>query len=154
MLIASVQAPIFLSGGSDALEIIVKPSSLSQWLALLLFLFSWFFCFVFPKSRYKGHVGFKIVLTFIALNIFIVSGHNFRYSGKQHALIDRRFFIPSQTVAINPTTFIENGRIEKTMFSVSAYSGDAKLLGIWLGLPPWRLNEAKVLSVFHDLGFE
>lgn len=154
VLIASVQVPIFLAGGSDALEIIVKPSNFSQWLALALFLFSWLLCFMLPKLKQKGHIGLKIALTFITLSIFLMSGHNFRYSGKQHALIDSWFFISMQTVAINPTTYIEDGYVEKTVFSVNAYSGDTKLLNIWLGLPPWRLNENKVSSVFHDLGFE
>jgi len=154
LLIASVQVPIFFAGGSDALEVIVKPSNSSQWLALALFLSSWLLCFVLPKLKQKGHIGLKIVLTFITLSIFLMSGHNFRYSGKQHALIDSWFFIPMQTVAINPTTYIENSHLEKTMFSVNAYSGDTKLLSIWLGLPPWRLSENKVSSVFHDLGFE
>lgn len=154
VLIASVQVPIFLAGGSDSLEIIVKPSNFSQWLALALFLFSWLLCFVLPKLKHKGHAGLKIALTFITLSIFLMSGHNFRYSGKQHTLIDSWFFISVQSVAINPITYIENGHIEKTVFSVNAYSGDTKLLSIWLGLPPWRLNENKVSSVFHDLGFK
>ena len=154
ILISSLQVPIFLSSGSDSLETIIKTSSFSQWLALALFLLCWFFCFVFPKLKHKGYIGVKVILTFIALSMFVMSGHNFRYSGKQHALIDSWFFIPVQTLDINPTTYIENSRVGKTVYSVDAYSNDAKLLSVWLGLPPWRLNENKVLRVFYDLGFE
>ncbi len=59
-----------------------------------------------------------------------------------------------QTVAINSTTHVENGRVEKTVFSITPYSIDNKLLNIWLGLSSWRSNENKVSSVFHDLGIE
>jgi hypothetical protein len=154
MLIASVQIPIFLTAGSDALEVIVKTSNISQWLALALFLISWFVCFVLPKLKHKGDIRVKVALILITLSIFFMSGHNFRYSGKQHELVDRWFFIPMQTVSINPMTSIENGNIKDSLFSVMAYSGDTKLLSVWLGLPPWRLDEAEISSVLIDLGFE
>lgn len=154
MLVASVQVPIFLTGGSDSLEVVVKTSNFSQWLALVIFLFCWFVCFLMPQLKHKGNLGLKVVLTFITLSIFLMSGHNFKYSGKHHALVDRIFFIPIQTLAINPITYIENGRIEKTMLSINAYSDETKLVSVWLGLPPWNLNENKVESIFHNLGFK
>ena len=153
-LIASVQIPIFLTGGSDALEVIVKTSNVSQWVALALFLLSWLLCFVLPKLKHKGDIRVKVVLIAITLSIFCMSGHNFRYSGKHHQLVDSYFFIPMQTVSVNPAPTIENSFVETTALSVSAYSGDTKLLSIWLGLPPWRLNERKVLAVLHGFAFE
>lgn len=159
LLVSVMQMPILLAGGSDSLERIITVSPLAQWLALVVLLFCGFVCFVLPSLKQKLSLMAKIGGMALAVFVFLLSGHNFRYSGRQHALIDSWFFIPVQRVSIDPTRHIKNARFKHSPFLVTAYGGDnhtedGKLLTIFLGFPPWNLNKSEVEQVLSDLGFE
>ncbi|BCD96232.1 hypothetical protein MARGE09_P0431 [Marinagarivorans cellulosilyticus] len=81
-----------------------------------------------------------------------MAGHSFRYSGKQHALMDSWLLIPLQTHPVNPVTYIENGRVESGIFFTSLYINEERVMQVFNGFPPWQLNTEKMVEVLVNLG--
>ena len=154
LLTSAMQLPLLTNKGSGSLEVIVQAPYFTQWLACGLLLLCLLVCFIIPASRNNLPAFVKIGLTLFAVGTFLMAGHSFRYSGKQHALIDSWLLIPVQTTAINPVTYIENGRVESGIFFTALYSDEKTVMKVFNGFPPWRLDNDKIIEVLVGLGAE
>jgi len=103
LLFVAMNTQFIVAGGSDSLEVVVKPSALSQWVTLTLFFCSYFF-FILRKTRLsplQKNINIILVLFFFAL--LMLNSHFFRISGRENKLVDSWFFIPTQSISFHPS---------------------------------------------------
>lgn len=154
VLILAIQNPLLLAGGSDTGEVIVAPDKISQWLALLLFVLM----ALFPISRIplnKRHaITLKAALLAFSALLLLVSGHTYRYSDRSHALIDTWYFIPLQTLEIDPNQYLENARYSSGAFFLYV-SAEGKTRQLILSGPrPFGISRHDAINLLQNFGFQ
>jgi len=140
LLLLSVQDPVFLAGGSDSLDISIVPNPLSQWFALILFIMSIIHIFIVKYGSKPLGIVVKTFILFFATIIFLISGHTYTISGKQHAFIDQWFHIPVQRLEINPTGSIEQFAYKDNSIFICIYDKDEIKQRIVLGPLIWGIQ--------------
>ncbi|MBU6951276.1 hypothetical protein [Hahella sp. HN01] len=150
--ILAIRDPVFLAGGSDALDVVVTPKPITQWISVSLFCMA-FFYLVFSKPALSIWGKFvKVGLGATSLMLLVSSGHTYTISGKAHALIDQWYGVSVQSLGFNPTEGVQGIRYENGgLFVYLLKEGEVKqtiLTGpIW-----WGLNEETVLSALEHSG--
>ena len=151
LLILGTQDPFILAGGSELLELTAIPSKNSQWAALLLFFIVSVLSILIPfkKNLLNTCITFGVFTTLIFL--LAVSGHSYTYSGRQHALIDRWYFIDLQNLHVNPNNFLNNGEYTDNKWYVSVYE-DGQIKQRIITWPFfWGLDKDHVLEILKGM---
>lgn len=147
-------SPLIFHRGSNSLEVVAKIDLYLQCMAFSLFLTLWAICYILPFTKKKLHSALKIFLTLSSLTAFIMSGHHFRYSGKENAVLDKWFIFSLQKIHIDPNSYIDDGQVKRGNFSIKIYDGDTPLMTVFLGLPPLHLSSEEIIGILEDLGFK
>jgi hypothetical protein len=153
-LITYMQDPFILAGGSDVNEVTISPDMVTQWLALFLFsILALIPVRVIPLEK-RITVPLKASLLFISFILLLASGHTYRYSGRLHALVDSWYFIPLQTLEIDPNNFIASARYRTNPIFVYVYAEDQARQIILSGPGPFGINQSKIVEHLKSFGFK
>ena len=152
LLILNIQDPFFLAGGSDSLELTAAPSAISQWVALLLFFIISTLYILIPSKKNRFVSCFKSGALIVSVFLLIISGHSYTYSGRQHALIDSWYFMPLQTLSVNPQNFLNNGEYMDNQWYVSLYENGQVKQRIITWPFFWGINKSHVIDILKHVG--
>lgn len=154
VLIFAMQNSFLLAGGSEAGETIVAPGKISQWLALFLFAL----LALFPASKIplvKRHaVTLKATLLAVSTVLLLASGHTYRYSDRAHAFIDTWYFVPLQTLEIDPTQYLENAQYHSGPSFLSISTDGHTRQRILTRLGPFGIDEKETIDLLQNFGFQ
>jgi hypothetical protein len=153
-LITYMQDPFILAGGSDVNEVTISPDTVTQWLALFLFsILALIPVRLIPLEK-RITPPLKAFLLFISFIFLLASGHTYRYSGHSHALVDSWYFIPLQTLEIDPNNFIAAARYRTDPIFVYVYVEDQMRQIILSGPGPFGIHQSKIVEHLKSFGFE
>jgi len=153
LMVLSIRDSVFLSGGSDALDIVTLPEPASQAIALGLFFFSIVHMSVKYPNKHLGNI-LKLFFFVPAFIIMLASGHTYTISGKQHAIIDQWFHVPLQKLEFDPTKSIERYKYTYSDFFITIYDGNVIKQKIFKGPLLWGIKGDKIIASLENFGIE
>jgi len=151
LMVLSIRDPVFLSAGSDALDIVILPEPASQLIALVLFFFSIAHMSVKYPNKHLGNI-LKLFFFVPAFIIMLASGHTHTISGKQHAIIDQWFHLPLQKLEFDPSKSIERYKYTYSDFFITIYDGNVIKQRILKGPFLWGIKGDKIIDNLETFG--
>ena len=148
MAMMAIHDPFILAGGSDSLDVNVLPSSIAQIISFLIFVMvSVFYIKLGRKKR-------TIILTiFLLLSVFslLTNGHSFTISGKKHAIVDKWFIVPVQSIPIDPTEEFESVYYKDYQIGVLIEQEKSSMF-VFTGAGIIGIDGNQVIKLLNDFG--
>ncbi len=150
LLIWAMQDPMILAGGSETGELILAPDKSSQWFSLLFFAVMALFPVRLIPLEQRIARKMKSALFAISVLLLMVSGHTYRYSDRAHALVDIWYFLPVQSLRIDPDHFIVHATYRTDLFFISVFTEGHLRQLILTGPGPFGIERQRVAKLLQD----
>ncbi|WP_141215630.1 hypothetical protein [Hahella sp. CCB-MM4] len=152
VLIFAINDPVFMAGGSDALDVTTAPAPIGQWIALVFYLVVFLFLVFARPSRSGSSLVLKTILASTSLAILLVSGHTYTVSGKSNTLEDKWFGVSMQVLKFDPSEGLADISVERNKLTISILQQGKVEQTILIGPFIWGVRDDSLITILEDFG--